>query len=194
MSRLPSYRCRTKTHYSTRPACYWTTIGTEANKLESGCMAATCPRPPTPSYHRRLFNRFNIKRVHTDTIRSDRCCSRCCRFLLSISGGRHLLRHPVCQHCQSLFATALSSSSSSFFNCNSFLYILMIYSASCTCIFFFAVTTSTVGFLEWMTTPAVAVSRLAIVSKRKKVAQSRCVPSFSLPFSSLPTCECLSVW
>ena len=105
------------------------------------------PSPPTPSYHRRLFNRFNIKRVHTHTIRSDRCCSRCCRFLLSISGGRHLLRHPVCQHCQSLFATALSSSSS-FFNCNSFLYILMIYSASCTCIFFFAVTTSTVGFLE----------------------------------------------
>ena len=67
MSRLPSYRCRTKTHYSTRPACYWTTIGTEANKLESGCMAATCPRPPPPQVTIDVYSIVSISNACTQT-------------------------------------------------------------------------------------------------------------------------------
>ena len=106
------------------------------------------PSPPHPKLPSTSIQSFQYQtRAHThNTVRSLLLQVLSIPSLLSISGGRHLLRHPVCQHCQSLFATALSSSS--FFNCNSFLYILMIYSASCTCIFFFAVTTSTVGFLE----------------------------------------------
>ncbi len=160
----------------------------------------------------RLFNRFNIKRVHTNTKWSDATAPGVVDSFSSINkrqraaicsitkfSGTDIVKTclPPCSCSFSLSFFLIAIPYLFFYNTYDLVFHLVLVLFFFFFFFFFSSLLRQrllVFSSEWRHLQQSAVSRLAIVSERKKVAQSRCVPSFSFPFSSsLPTCECLCV-